>query len=487
MGQTLPRHQRTTQNRIDAPTLKCGSPSTRGDESVFFQEWLAGGCRKNQLPISAVCNSRCIFCSNNQNPFPIARGLFRDVEDIKHQLSLMGPYQGDIYMSESLPGRIAEGEAFLHPEFFEILKLVRRKYVGNTLCFATNGTLLDEVFVRELSRFRPIRIRLSMHTTRPDLWARIFGRSSRDAEKALGASLLIRKYRMDLEGAMVVLPRICGWDDIETTYETLVTQGAKSMILWRPGYSRLMHHETIRAIECPVEEFLEFSDRMRKVHRVPVAYYPSMHGAPDVDVSRIVSVTLRGNSRNGFGPYRRVLWLTSEAAHDLIAGELHKRAATGGNIHLVAPVRNRTYGGNIIVGGLLMADDFIAAGREVLDVYPDTELVLVPKIPFDRHERDLAGKPAYRIAEELGRPVWVVTPDGSFNPLLEGYFDRNRPVTISMDGMDCVRRSGGGEEAGAQHEPHPCGYSEEAPRHAGAAAMPQEEAIPSGERGSRCR
>ena len=66
------------------------------DDSVFFKEWLAGGRSKSQLPISAVCNSRCLFCSNNFNPFPIARGIFRDVEDIKMQLALMGDTRQDI-------------------------------------------------------------------------------------------------------------------------------------------------------------------------------------------------------------------------------------------------------------------------------------------------------------------------------------------------------------------------------------------------------
>jgi uncharacterized Fe-S cluster-containing radical SAM superfamily protein len=406
---------------------------------VFFKEWLAGGRSKNQLPISAVCNSRCLFCSNNFNPFPIARGIFRDVEDIKMQLALMSDTRQDIRMSDSLPGRIAEGEAFLHPDFFKILRLIRRKFPTNRICFTTNGSMLDEAFLSELAKFRPIEITLSMHSTRPDLWDRIFGKEESHAAKALEAMRGIGKYRMDLVGTIVPLPRVCGWADLEQTYSDFVCHGAKSMTLYQPGYSRLAAPDAIRDMECPDEEFTDFCDRMRELHRIPLKPLPDLRGALRFDVGKVQSATLRGNLRNRFGPYRRVLWLTSEAAHGRIADALSRNAAAGGNVHTAVMVRNRTYGGNIIVGGLLMADDFIAAGKDALESHPDTELVLIPNTPFDSHERDLTGKPAYRIAEELGRPVWIVAPDGAFNPLLEGHFDNSINSTMS-DLLDTMGR-----------------------------------------------
>jgi hypothetical protein len=71
--------------RAPSLTLQQGAQG----ESIFFREWLAGNRADNQLAISAVCNSHCIFCSNHLNPFPITKGVFRDIEDIKLQLSVM--------------------------------------------------------------------------------------------------------------------------------------------------------------------------------------------------------------------------------------------------------------------------------------------------------------------------------------------------------------------------------------------------------------
>jgi uncharacterized Fe-S cluster-containing radical SAM superfamily protein len=390
-----------------------------GGYSIFFREWLATDQREEMIPISSVCNSRCLFCSNDLNPFTIHRGTFRDIEDVKLQLSLM-PNMGQMIRMSSSPGRIAEGEAFLHPEFFDILKVIRRKFPMNRIRFTTNGSMLDEAFLRALSKFRPVTIYLSIHSTRPDLWGRIFGRDPSDAETVLAALKKFDRHGIDLVGAIVTLPRICGWTDIEHTFSTFVSEGAKWVMLYQPGYSRRVPSETVREIDCPLDEFTGFAGRMERTHSVPTTPYPYMGPDLGIDFDRILQATMKGNRRNGFGAYRRVLWLVSEAAHDRIAGELNNRSAFKN--HIVFPVRNLTYGGNIIVSGLLMVDDFIHAGRDALALHPDTELILIPKKSFDSLGRDLTRNPAYRIAEELGRPAWLVSETGFINSLLEGSF-----------------------------------------------------------------
>lgn len=432
MDQAVRLHNIAEMDLRSEPSARCGSSPPAEGYSIFFREWLAGGQPSNQLPISAACNSHCLFCSNDLNPFPISRGLFREVEDIKLQLSLMDSgFRHPIRMSDSTPGRIAEGEAFLHPEFFKILGLVRRKFPVNRLCFTTNGTMLDEIFVKELSRFKPIEITLSMHSARPDLWAKISGKSPASAKKAIGALERLQRHCIDFAGSIVPLPNLCGWEDIERTFAVFVSRGAQAMILWWPGYSICSAPDAVRQMDYPLGEFLRFAERMHARHGKPVTAYP--HDLADIglDVGRIVSATRKGNVKNLLGPYRRVLWLTSEAAQGKIREHIARSAGDGENAHIVCPVCNGTYGGNIIVAGLLMVEDFIRAGKKALSDYPETELVLVPRAPFDTHGRDLTGNPAYRIAEELQRPVWVVSDRGDIHRLLDRAFERtdNTPTT----------------------------------------------------------
>lgn len=389
------------------------------EEGIFFQEWLAAGQPPEQLSISAVCNARCLFCSNRMNPFPITQNVFRDIEDVKLQLSLCSAdYAGAIHMSESLPGRISEGEAFLHPQFFEILTLVREKFLTNHLHFTTNASLLDEPLVRKLAEFRPIEINVSLHSTEPKLWARILQSTERRAQSALKSLGLLKKHHIDFTGTIVPLPRICGWDDLEKTFGFLVAEGAKSIILWWPGFSERTPEELKKEMECPWEEFQAFVKRMQeKFPKVPLSPQPNLADPLRLPIKRIMHSTLQGNLKTFGGEFRTVLWLVSESAYPEISRMVEECAKDVSNTHHVFPIKNRSYGGNINVSGLLMVSDFLAAGKEALERWPATDLVLIPQRAFDAFFRDLKKIPAYKIPESLGRTTWLIFENGAFRPL----------------------------------------------------------------------
>ncbi len=399
--------------------------------SPFVLEWFAANKPSNQIPISSVCNCHCLFCSNALNPFPIVSGVFRDLEDIKLQLCAMAANDDPIRLSDSLPGRISEGEALLHPKLFEIFDAVRKKFFYNTLCFTTNGCLLDGAFLRRLAAYRPIEITVSMHTTQPRLWAEIFRKREKDAETAIAALPAIGRFGMELVGTIVPLPRLCGWDDLERTYEYFIVNGAKSMILYWPGHSLRMPEQTVRDLACPLEEFTAYAQRMKSRFNAPLDALPDMAAALPVSVETLVVKTLNGNPKSRGGPYRRVVWLASRAAFERLERMVAEAAAGAANEHAVAVADNLTYKGNIIASGLLMADDFVAAGRAALDRWPGADLFLVPSNPFDSLLRDLKGVPAYKIAEALGRPVWIAQNDGVIDAQLSARIvSRRKPADI---------------------------------------------------------
>jgi uncharacterized Fe-S cluster-containing radical SAM superfamily protein len=386
------------------------------EEAIFFQEWLAAGQPPEQLSISSVCNARCLFCSNRMNPFPIKQNVFREIEDVKLQLSLgSANYDGGIYMSDSLPGRISEGEAFLHPQFFEILTLVREKFLTNILHFTTNASLLDEPFVRRLALFRPFEINVSLHSTQPKLWARIFQTTEKRAQIALKSFGFLKKHHIDFTGTIVPLPRICGWEDLEKTFGILVAAGAKSIILWWPGFSKKTPAGLKKEMECPWDEFEDFVKRMQEIFpKFPIVSQPNLLEPRRLPIKRIMNFTLQGNLKAFGSAFHQVLWLVSEAAYPEIYRLVAQFAQDVPNEHHVFPVKNRSYGGNIQVSGLLMVSDFLAAGREALQRWPAADLVLVPKMAFDAFFRDLQKTPAFKIPEILGRTTWLVFEKGSF-------------------------------------------------------------------------
>jgi hypothetical protein len=427
---------------------KLATENAAFDLGPFILEWFAGNRPSSQLPISAVCNCHCLFCSNHLNPFPVVGGVFRDLEDIKLQLCAMAGNDDPIRRSDSLPGRISEGEALLHPRLFEILELVRREFFSNTLCFTTNGSMVDEAFLKKLAAFRPVEINVSLHSTIPELWARIFAKKEHDARTAIAALPLLKRYGMELVGTIVPLPRICGWDGLERTYEYLVVNGAKRMILYWPGHTVRTPDALVKELECSLEEFTAFAGRMKDRFNVPLHPFPDMAGSLKVAVETIVGKTLKGNPSTRGGAYRRVIWLSSRAAFSRLEKMVAEQTVAAPNRHQVVPADNFTYKGNIIAAGLLMAEDFIRAGQTAVEKWPDVDLFLVPSNPFDSLLRDLIGTPACRIAESLARPVWLVQSDGAIDSLLSmRLLKRRKPLDTGLkQAMDRFNRGRADDE-----------------------------------------
>lgn len=420
--------------------------------SPFMLEWLAGNKSPVQLPIASVCNGRCLFCSNQLNPFPVFGGAFREIEDIRLQLCAMTPHDLPIRLSDSLPGRISEGEALLHPRLFEILEIIRKRFFYNTLCFTTNASMLTEDFVGKLAAFRPIEINVSLHSTVPRVWAKVFSLRDRDAETAFAALPLLARSGIELIGTIVPLPNVCGWDDIERSYDLLVEHKAKRMVLYWPGFTLRTPEAAIKDLECPIEAFSAFAERMKSRHPVPLDAFPDMVSEIRVAVGTIMGKTLRGNPATHGGAYRRVVWLASRAAFARLEEMVLRHRDGYSNRHHVVAADNLSYRGNIIAAGLLMVEDLIRAGRTALELWPDTELFLVPAEPFDSLLRDLSGVPAYRIADSLNVATWIAQGDGTIDPLLSMRLTRRRKAPDEEIKKTMDRFSHGGSDDGAMDE-----------------------------------
>jgi len=195
----------------------------------------------------------------------------------------------------------------------------------------------------------------------------------------------------------------------------LVDEGAKSIILWQPGFSKKTPAALKKEIECPRDEFEDFVRRMQeKFPGFPIVSQPNLLEPRRLPIKRIMNFTLQGNLKAFGGAFHQVLWLVSEAAYPEISRMVAQFAQDIPNEHHVFAVKNRSYGGNIKVSGLLMVSDFLAAGKEALQRWPATDLVLVPKMAFDAFFRDLQKTPAFKIPELLGKTTWLVFEKGSF-------------------------------------------------------------------------
>lgn len=370
--------------------------------SKFMYETVAIGTT-NQLPISSVCNARCIFCSNEMNPFTIHRIGFRPIDDVKKGIALLDANSAEIRIGDSLPGRISEGEALLHPEIMIILKLIREKSPNSVIQINTNGTMLTKEFIEALVPFKPMKFTISYHSDNPEHWCKIFRLEKNKYDIARNSFFLLKKNEFIVDATLVPLPALVGYDDIENTIKNLRCY-ASYISIYAPGFSRLITPELKKLMAVDYPQLSKFLTAMRKKYKLflnfftdplkPVEFYPHAF-----------------MSRSFESKFKNVLWLLSEAAYKRNKKILESYSAHVPNNHYAFRVTNRTYGGNICVAGLLMTSDFDKAISKALkdlekkNIKPD--LLVLPCVAFDRYGDDLKGENYSSLTEKYKIPVWV--------------------------------------------------------------------------------
>lgn len=371
--------------------------------SKFMYETVAGNFT-NHLPISSVCNARCIFCSNHMNPFPIYREGFRPLADIKKALTFLSPRLYDeIRLSDSLPGRISEGEALLHPQLFEVLKTIREKFPLNTIQMTTNGILLTEAFIKKLIPYKPLLFTLSYHSDNPAYWRKIFHLGLDKYEIAKSAFFHLRKNDFSIQGTIVPLPRFVGYDDIEKTIK-FMRCFTVNITLFAPGYSFKVPPALKRTLSADYRQLSSFLITMRKKHKVHLSLLPDLLDPLNFSPGQLML--------QSFGKkYKQVLWVFSEAAYEKAKTILSEWNNFVPNEHYACMAKNYTYRGNIICSGLLQVSDYRTAIKKALATLKKKritcDLVVLPKNSFDRYGDDLKGENCAELSDELKVPIWL--------------------------------------------------------------------------------
>jgi hypothetical protein len=371
--------------------------------SKYLYETISGG-RPNQLPISSVCNARCIFCSNKMNPFPILREGFRPLEDVKRGIALLSPSpSAEIRLGDSLPGRISEGEALLHPELIDILKLIRDKFPTHRIQFNTNGTMLTDGFIQQLLPYSPLRFTISYHSDNKDNWCQIFRLGGKKYEIARQSFFSLMKNGIPVEGAIVPLPQLVGNVDIEGTvrYMSMFT---KHILVYPPGYTSKASVGLRRILKVDMIELSSFLMNLGKKYGVYIDL--KMDPLKALDFSPF-SLMVKSFMKK----HRSVLWLLSEVAFERGLGILTEYNRSVPNEHYGGAVKNHTYRGNITCAGLLMVRDFEKAARKALKDLSkkgvDIDLIILPKIAFDKFGCDLQGVSYEELTGIFQTPVWI--------------------------------------------------------------------------------
>ena len=362
--------------------------------SDYFFENIAIGAQ-NQLQITSICNADCVFCSNNQNPFDIERYKFRDLQEIKKiiwSLDLLG--NNDIALNESLPGRISEGEAFLHPQFFNILHEIRKKF-NNVISINTNGSLLTEGFIQEMSKFNPFNIRVSLPSCNKENWKKSFNMKDDDFETALKSFQLMRNSNINVSSALVPMPNWFGWDDIENTIKFLST-ASEDIIIYSPGYTKHTNADVVDKMKFDKTELADF------LHNMSVKYNSIINWSLNPKLQlEINNQAIKDISRQIFINKHESWWLTSKSSYTRFVDFMKKASEQIPIKYQTLIVENETYGGNIESSGLWMINDLRLSINKKLKESDKPDIIIMPGNFIDKYGFDLSGDNIIDFVDEL--------------------------------------------------------------------------------------
>lgn len=123
----------------------------------------------HQIEISTRCNLRCVYCPSRHLDKPISEGgSGRAKIDISREHYARALEWAVHFEKLGTQGELALtgiGEALLHPDFVDMVRLAREALPSNPITFSTNGLLLTDELCEQLKPYRP---QIFVSTHRPE-------------------------------------------------------------------------------------------------------------------------------------------------------------------------------------------------------------------------------------------------------------------------------------------------------------------------------
>ncbi|MBS4032097.1 MAG: DUF512 domain-containing protein [Clostridiales bacterium] len=202
----------------------------------FYPYLLNAIAKNNVLPFTSRCNLGCIFCSHRQNPPGVETFRLPHLPaDAVLELAQFLDPRRKVVIGESAT-RLDEGEPFTHPEAAIILRGVRQRLPETLIALTTNGTLLTQQLADELADLGPLELTVSLNSVTEH--GRLLLLNDREPHRALDAIARLASLGIPFHGSLVAMPHLTGMEDITETVSFLAENGALTVRVFLPGYTK---------------------------------------------------------------------------------------------------------------------------------------------------------------------------------------------------------------------------------------------------------
>lgn len=241
----------------------------------FIKQYI-NSINNNVLPITSNCQARCIFCSHYSNPGGINIFYPRNIpiSFIREYIEFLDRDK-PIVIGESAT-LISEGESMVHPDFKEIMIIIREYFPETIIHITTNGGFLDYKMLEFLNELSPIEITISLNSLNyhRDIMGFEFKMDIRDI-----ISYFI-EHNIYLEISFVYLHEYR--NNLINEIELLINIGAYFFRILKPGYSKYSK----RIFKWPDYNFYKRIEELRQ-HAVILIEPPELEDLRSVIVGII--------------------------------------------------------------------------------------------------------------------------------------------------------------------------------------------------------
>jgi|TARA_B110000240_G_scaffold178035_1_gene207137 hypothetical protein len=363
--------------------------------------------------VGTPCNTKCFYCSQYWNPpeIIIVYGNWLTLDEIKHFLTFVP----DKHIYEVGYGHhISNGEFFAHPHATEILKyFIEEDFVVKGL--DTNGHFVNEEQVKLM------KILLERHTGRGIGWDS--GKNVVDEKGEVmdgmwwGLYLHLTNYektkhcfelldKHDVPYAVVIVPTLVDLENgkSEEWIRLLNEEHTPSQIeISHPAYTKYAPPNVVKHLDFTWDDGWEYIKKWQK--KYPKVKIDSENRITPGRIDKSLNDLLDRFKDVIENDNPKMLFLISESVKEVF--ETHVKKIIPFDDYKIQMVKNTTFGGNIIVAGLLLVQDYIPIIEQIISEGYIPDLIVLPKDSFFFDELDLTGVSVHTITEKFGiKVVW---------------------------------------------------------------------------------
>ena len=230
------------------------------------------------------CNLNCIYCSigeginSKKTDFVIEKDYL--IEEFKKLLDFVQVLRGEASGTPEVspPNEPVEahigthGEPFLYGDIIPLINDLNNFEQVHTVSLDTNGTLLNEKIINELSKFRKVRLNISLNTLNPKTAQTIAG-----APYNLKKIIELIKYAQKKKVKVLLTPLLIPTYNDQEIEELVKFAGENNLKL---GIQNFLTYKTGRnpAKPWPWEKFYDFLKELENKYKIKLIVSPEDFG-----------------------------------------------------------------------------------------------------------------------------------------------------------------------------------------------------------------